>query len=337
MSNAPVYVGLDYHSNTVQICILDRKGKILVNRPCKNDWKSITAIVAKHGTRPVAAIEACTGSADLADELVSKAGWHVDLAHPGYVARLKQSPDKTDFSDARMLADLERVGYLPKVWLAPQEVRELRRLVRYRQQLVDERRSLKQRVGALLREGRVVQPRAAAWSVAWLAWLRIAERLTEQTRWVVDRQLARLVWLKQEIAAVESRLARLTADDPLVKRLLAMKGIGPVTAATIRAEIGRFDRFRSGKQLARFCGLSPRNASSGQRQADAGLIKAGNPQLRTVLIEAAHRLMRYEERWAVLNASMRARGKPGSVVAAAVANRWVRWLYHQMQPERQAA
>lgn len=337
MSDAPVYVGLDYHSNTVQVCILDRKGKVLVNRPCKNDWKSITAIVAKHGTRPVAAIEACTGSADLADELVGKAGWHVDLAHPGYVARLKQSPDKTDFSDARMLADLERVGYLPKVWLAPQEVRELRRLVRYRQQLVDECRSSKQRVGALLREGRVVQPRAAPWTVTWLGWLRTTEGLTEQTRWVVDRQLARLVWLKQEIAAVQSRLARLTADDPLVKRLLAMKGIGPVTAATIRAEIGRFDRFRSGKQLARFCGLSPRNASSGQRQADAGLIKAGNPQLRTVLIEAAHRLMRYEERWAMLNASMRARGKPGSVVAAAVANRWVRWLYHQMQPEGQAA
>src|SRR3954470_17979137 len=79
------------------------------------------------------------------------------------------------------------------------------------------------------------------------------------------------------------------------------------------------------------------NRSSGQRQADAGLIKAGNPQLRTVLIEAAHRLMRYDERWAVLNASMRARGKPGSGVAAAVADRWVRWLYHQMRPVGQAA
>lgn len=337
MNDAPVYVGLDYHNTTVQVCILDREGKVLANRPCRNDWQAIIAAVAGHSARPRAAIEACTGSADLADELVAKAGWHVDLAHPGYVARLKQSPDKTDFSDARMLADLERVGYLPKVWLAPQEVRELRRLVRYRQQLVGERRSLKQRVGALLREGRVAQPRVSAWSVAWLAWLRAAEGLTEQTRWVVDRQLARLEWLKQEIAAVEVRLARLTADDPLVTRLLAMKGIGLVTAATIRAEIGRFDRFRSGKQLARFCGLSPRNASSGQRQADAGLVKAGNPQLRTVLIEAAHRLMRYDERWAVLNASMRARGKPGSAVAAAIANRWVRWLYHQLQPEAKAS
>ena len=95
-------------------------------------------------------------------------------------------------------------------------------------------------------------------------------------------------------------------------------------------------RSRTGKQAARFCGLTPRNASSGQRQADAGLIKAGNPQLRATLVEAAHRLIRYEARWKKLASDMRARGKAGSLVAAAVANRWVRWLYHQMQPARSA-
>ena len=62
---------------------------------------------------------------------------------------------------------------------------------------------------------------------------------------------------------------------------------GAVTAWALRAEIGRFDRFHDGKQLARYCGLSPRNASSGQRQADAGLIKAGSELLRATLIEAA--------------------------------------------------
>jgi transposase len=117
-----------------------------------------------------------------------------------------------------------------------------------------------------------------------------------------------------------------------VAKLMQQRGIGAVTAWTIRAEIGRFDRFHTGKQLSRFCGLSPRNASSGNRQADAGLIKAGNPGLRTTLIEAAHRLTRYDVRWAAFKAKQRAAGKPGSVIAAAVANRWVRWLFHQMQP-----
>ena len=152
-----------------------------------------------------------------------------------------------------------------------------------------------------------------------------------------DHRLTRLAALAKEIRAVEQLLARQTRQDALVQKLLTLPGIGLVTAVTIRAEIGRFDRFRTGKQLARFCGLTPRNASSGQRQADAGLIKAGNPQLRTVLIEAAHRLIRYDERWTRLAARLSRRGKPTSVVIAAVANRWVRWLFHQMQPGQLAA
>ncbi len=104
-----------------------------------------------------------------------------------------------------------------------------------------------------------------------------------------------------------------------------------------RALIGRFDRFASGKQLAQFCAVTPMNASSGERVADAGMIKAGDPQLKSVVIEAAQRLRRYDPRWRELGDAMRARGKPASVVVGAVANRWVRWLYHQMKQDLPAA
>ena len=53
--------------------------------------------------------------------------------------------------------------------------------------------------------------------------------------------------------------------------------------------------------------------------------------LRGSLVEAAHRLGRYDEHWSKLNSRLRRSGKPGSVAAAAVANRWVRWLFHQMK------
>ena len=337
VSPQKVFVGLDYHSQSVQVCVLNEQGKVLVNRSCDNDWEKIATAVERWTgpgkTSVQGAIEACCGAANLAEELMNKAGWCVNMAHPGYVNRMKQNPDKTDFSDARMLADLERVGYLPRVWIAPEEVRELRRLVRYRNQLAGERRNLKLRIRALLREGRIAMPNCTAWSKLWLAWLGQQAPLSEQTRWVVDRQLARLKTLQTEIKEVEQRLEEVSRSDDQVQRLLAQPGIGLITAVTIRAEIGRFDRFRSGKQLSHFCGLSPRNASSGQKQADAGLIKTGNRELRTVLIEAAHRLARYDERWNKLSCQLRARGKKGSVVAAAIANRWVRKLHHQMQTE----
>lgn len=328
MERIAVFVGLDYHQASVQVCALDREGRVVVNRKCPNHWAALARAVG--GARVAAAIEACAGAASLAQELRGRAGWEVALAHPGYVRRMKQSPDKTDFSDARMLADLVRVGYLPRVWLAPAEVRELRRLVRHRQGLAQERRAVKLRVRALLREQRVAPPPGLGrWSRSWCAWLGQAP-LSREGRWLVGEHLAHLEWLGGRLRAVEARLAARTQGDPVVGRLLGLRGVGPVTAWWLRAEVGSFARFRTGKELARFCGLSPRNASSGERQADAGLIRAGNPALRAALIQGAHNLIRFDARWRALAARLVARGKPRSLVSAAVANRWVRWLHGRM-------
>ena len=338
VTSQTVFVGLDYHAESVQVCALGSDGKVLVNVSCPNDWRAVSAAVRNRCGRDVvvqAALEACCGAANLAEELIRRCQWSVDLAHAGYVARMKQSPDKTDFGDARLLADLERVGYLPRVWLAPEEVRELRRLVRYRQALAKERKNLKLQIGAALRESRQKAPATInAWTKPWLA---SSATLSPMARHVITCRLTRLTAVQTEIRQTEKLLEEQTQDDPLVQKLLALKGIGIVTAATIRAEIGRFDRFRTGKQLSRFCGLSPRNVSSGQKQADAGVIKAGNNELRGILVETAHRLIRCDERWTALAAHLASRGKRTNVIIAAVANRWMRWLFHQMQPAAPAA
>lgn len=328
MDRVPVFVGLDYHKDAVQVCVLDAGGGVLGNRGCGNDPLQVAEYVATHGIVRGAALESCEGAADFAEGLISRAGWSVDLAHPGYVHRLRQNPDKTDYSDARLLADLERVGYVPRVWLAPQAIRELRRLVRYRRQLVNERRNVKLRIRALLRAHRR-RCEAPRWGLAWHRWMREVE-LPGESRWILDRHLEGLERLNADVRAVESRLEKVTQDDAVVRKLLTLPGVGPVTAWVLRAEVGRFDRFRSGKQLARFCGLTPWNASSGLRQADAGLIRACNADLRSVLIEAGQRLRRCDARWSGLADQLRKAGKPGSVIAAAVANRWIRWLYHEM-------
>jgi transposase len=237
-------------------------------------------------------------------------------------------------SDAQLLADLGRVNYLPTVWLAPQRTRQLRRLVRHRAQLVRSRKDVKLRVRGLLRENRQRCHTAKAWTKAWRSWLDHEALLAETDRWVLEDHLTELVSLSQRIAAVEAKIKLATAGDPVMAKLLSLSGVGLITAATMRAEIGRFERFDTGKQLSRFCGVTPRNASSGARQADAGLVRAGNPELRSVLIELAHRLAsRIDGPWAGFAARMLRRGKPKNVVIAAVANRWVRWLHHELRRE----
>ncbi len=335
MSSLPVFVGLDYHQDSVQVCVLDSTGRQLANRSVANDAAAVAAVARRHGQPQRIAVEACCGAAAMADELSAQEGLSVELAHPGYVARLKRSPDKSDFSDGRLLADLARVDYLPKVWLAPEATRQLRRLVRHRTQLVRRRRDVKLRIRGLLRENRLRCSSATAWRKAWLAWLTHEAPLAASDRWIVDDHLAELASLSTRIARLEEKLTAATAADAIVQKLLALPGIGLVTAVTLRAEIGRFDRFDSGKQLSRFCGVTPKNASSGARQADAGLVKAGNPELRTVLIELAHRLIRSPApgRWGDLARGMLLRGKPKNVVVAAVANRYVRWLHHELRRE----
>lgn len=334
------FVGLDYHQESVQVCVLDENGRVLANRSVENRWQSIVGVFdeASDDVQETvvvrASLEACSGAANLSEELMDRAGWVITLAHPGIVNRMRQNPDKSDKTDAFILADLMRLGYLPRVWLAPEEIRQLRSLVRFRAQRVKLRTQVKLRLRALLREHRLRPPEGInAWTKAWLEWL-LSLALDETSAFLRDEYLDELRRLDKKICEVESRLVKQTSDDAVVARLLEMEGIGPITAITMRAEIARFERFDSGKQLSRYCGVTPRNASSGQKQADAGLVKAGNDGLRIVLVQAAQRLINFSPRWKAFATRLLQRGKPRNVIVAAVANRWLRGLYHQMQPEQ---
>lgn len=334
--SVPVFVGIDYADQVSQVVVLDAKGRQLGTRRLRSETGRLIAYAERFGPIVGVAIEACCGAATLADELMHRRGWPVQLAHPGFVRRMKRNPDKTDYSDARVLADLRRVGYLPPVWLAPSAVRELRRLTRGRQALVEEARRVKLRVRALLRDLRIGKPEAVrrVWTqrgLAWLSELASDARVPSSSQWLLQRHLRHLEYLTAEIKAFEQWLEETVGDDPLVRRLLEEPGIGLITACVLRAEIGQFERFGSGKQLAHYCGVSPQNASSGERQADAGLVRGGNRQLKLALIELAHRLKRYDPHWRDLATRLAQAGKARCVIVAAVANRWVRRLYHQFR------
>ena len=333
MSNVPVFVGLDYHQDSIQVCVLNQKGDVLLNRPAPNNCQELGRIVQPLGVVQRVGIEACCGAADLGEELVEQLGWNVSLGHPAYIAKIKNSPDKSDYSDGRLLADLTRVGYLPRVWLAPAAIRELRQLVNHRQRLVDRGRAIKLQIGGILREQRVkIDPgRGSRWSKTWMASLRDNAGFSTHVRWVVDDLLDDLTYTTGKIAKAECQLRQATQDDKAIARLKQQQGIGEVTAWVLRAYVGDFGRFKTAKQLARYCGLSPCNASSGKKTADAGLIDGCNKLLRLTVVQAAHRLIRTSDRWGGLAGSMRARGKSACVIVGAVGNRWLRNLHHAMK------
>jgi len=333
MSNVPLFVGLDYHQDSIQVCVLNQQGDVLLNRSAANDAQELGRLVRPLGVVQRVGIEACCGAADLGQELVESLGWNVSLGHPAYIAKMKASPDKSDYSDGRLIADLTRVGYLPQVWLPPENIRELRQLVNHRQRLVDRVRSLKLQTGAILREQRVKinSDRGGRWSKGWIASVKDNSALSENARWIVNDLLEDILYMQRKIALAEQRLRAATQQDRVVAKLMEQSGIGEVTAWVFRAYIGVFGRFKTAKQLARYCGMSPCNASSGNKVADAGLVNGCNKLLRLTIIQAAHRLIRSEERWSKLANALRERGKPPCVIVAAVGNRWMRNLHHAMK------
>jgi transposase len=330
MEIVPVYVGLDYHSETIRVCVMDLEGETLVNRSVANDPAAVVDLVrATGGLVRAVSIEACCGAADFATALAEMTEWTVRMAHPSGVNRMKQGPDKTDHTDAWHLANLLRVGYLPHVWLADEATRQLRRLVRYRAGLVAQKKDIKLRILSLLREERIENTSgASSWAKPWMEWIKSA-KLGEQSRWVLDQELRRLEQAEKDLAEVDARMDQATQGDAVVAKLKEQPGIGPVTAVTMRAVIGRFDRFRTGKQLSKYCGVSPCNASSGGRQSDAGLIESGNDILRPLLMQLAKRLPRQDPHWKELHGKLRIT-KGANVASAAIANRWLRRLYHEM-------
>lgn len=332
METVPVFVGLDYHSGSVQACVVDGAGKVLLNSKRAASVLDVVGAVEPLGSVQRVAIEACCGAADFGDHVARATGWRVSLSHPGLVSKMRSSIDKSDRSDARVLADLCRTGYLPEVWLAPEPIRELRTLVRRRHQLTDSVRRAKTRIAALLRDKRIVTPAefVTKWTRGHVAWLK-GLALAACARTVLDDLLAEMEYHDQRRDALDEQLERMTAGDAMVERLRRIKGIGPVTAWTLRAVVGRFDRFRNGKQLSRYCGLTPRNASSGERVADSGLVRAGDPTLKTVLIQVVQRLVRCDGEWKNMFLGLRERGKPACVAIAAVANRWTRRLWHDLK------
>lgn len=333
--NVALYAGLDYHQHSIQVCLMDQAGRVRLNKACRNDLETLRELLVSAGNVTAVSLEACCGAADLAEQLVACGSWNVQLAHAGYVSHLKGSPDKTDYSDARLLADLTRVGYLPKVWLAPAPIRDLRQMVAYRQRLVNQRKALKLQIGAMLREQRVkIDPALAGrWSQGWIQMVLEHPKISAAVLWIIQSSLQEIQDFSAKIQQADQKLREQTRNDPVIAKLRKIEGVGEVTSWTLRAHIGRFERFKNGKKLARYCGLSPKNVSSGEKQADAGLIDSCCQALRPVLIQAAHRLIRSQGRWKLLAERLIKKGKPRNVAVAAVANRWIRSMHHRMIEE----
>ena len=90
-----------------------------------------------------------------------------------------------------------------------------------------------------------------------------------------------------QITTIDARLQPYAAGDPVVARLRSVPGVGLVVALTFRAQIDEVRLFTSASQVSAALGLVPHEDSSAERRHRGHITKAGPPELRSLLVQAA--------------------------------------------------
>lgn len=230
-----------------------------------------------------------------------EAGIKVSVVNPArtvHFARSQLRRTKTDQVDAQMIAEFCKTQQ-PDRWSPPApEILELRGLLSYRAQLVDDRLRLVQAVSQI--------------------------HVSKELQRLHGKQVKAL---EASIAAVEKQLQSVVRTHPAmhrqVRKLTAVSGLGLLTAVSIIAKLP-VERLRDGKAAAAYVGLTPRERQSGTSlHGHPRLCKTGNGSLRRDLYMPATVAMRHNPILKAFAERLKANGKPTKLVIAAVMRKLV--------------
>jgi transposase len=270
------YIGLDVHKKTISYCIktaagqIVKEGTLAAERGVVRNW-------AQHLNQPWrGAMEATIFSAWIYDTLKPYAQ-QLDMGHPAKMKAITAGKKKSDLIDARTIADLVRCDLLPKCYVFSPEMRDLRRLLRYRHMMVQQSVRMHNKTAGLLMESGVPFHKSKLRSGKYFQGL--VESLAEVPESVKD--LLRMSRGMRELfeGVQEQLVRRLLAETDLrqrVDRLSSIRGVGPITALTWALEVGDPHRFSSISEAVSYCGLTAALRSSAGKQQRGPLSKQRN-------------------------------------------------------------
>jgi transposase len=282
-------IGFDIAKGVIQIHGVDAAGLVTVRKRLSR--AGALSFFARLESCLVG-MEACGGAHYWARELTSF-GHRVRLISPLYVKPyVKRS--KTDAADAAAICEAVSRPHMRFVPVKSRDDQALAQAYKTRGLLVAQRTALVNALRAHLTEFGLVAPLGPAGAARLIGLVRANEApLPELARETLVELADMIEATEARIAAFDARLKRLAAGDEAIRRLMKVPGVGPVAAGTIRALAGDVTRFRTGRDFAAWLGLTPRQNSSGDKVRIGAISKAGNRELRTLLVMGQLAVLRY--------------------------------------------
>lgn len=277
------YIGVDLGKRKAVVVKKDRHGKITGKATLAVTEAALSKYFAKQDAKSEVVVEA-SGNWMFLYETIERYTPQVVLAHPLKTRAIAEARIKTDTIDATTLAELLRLDGIPKAYIPPREVRDVRELLRYRAALVSLRMGLKNKVHAVLTKNAI----ECSWSNVlgkksqqWLKTLALRACYRQE----VDGYVRVAEVLTALIAEITRTIKELVEASPQARLLMTIPGVSYYSALLILSEIGEVGRFPSAKHLCSYAGLVPSVYSSGSKSFHGRITKQGSRWLRWICVE----------------------------------------------------
>jgi len=281
------YIGFDIHKKVISFCEKQIDGSVVDQGVIRATRKSLATWVKGRKMPWIGAMEATLFTGWIYDYLLPYAQ-ELKVAHPAMLQAITAAKKKNDAADAEKIADLLRCNLLPECYMAPEEHRNLRRVLRYRNLLVREVVKMKTKTAGLLMEI------GAEYNKKRLYGTKYFQELLESLDYVPESVLNLLQMSRSSMESfnkMQKSLIRALRSDPRishrVEMLMSIPGVGEVTALTWVLEVGDVTRFNRISQAVSYCGLCSAQKESAGKNIRGPISKKRNKYLQTVLIEAA--------------------------------------------------
>jgi len=327
-------VGADLAKRVIQVHAVDAAGRVVCRRALARE--KFLAWCARLPAGCVVAMEVSSGAHHWARRLLAL-GLQPKLMSAQLVEpyRSQGSTGKNDANDAAAICEAASRPTMRFVPVKSVEQQSMLCVHRLREGLKAERTACINRIRGLMAEFGVVQAQGAEALQSVLTELieDASNEMNALARRVIQHAQAQWRELDAHIAWCDERIAEHARQNPAVRRAAALMGIGQLGASAAVATVDDFGQFKNGAQFGAWCGIVPRQHSSGGKTQLGRITRRGDSYLRSLLVQgaksavfSAHKRTDPISRWAL---ALRERSG-WQVAAVALANKNARILWAVM-------
>jgi transposase len=322
-------IGIDTSKSVFTLHCVDETGRQVLQT---NLRRAQVATFFKKLPPTEVALEACGSSHHWARELVAL-GHDVRLIPPQYVKPYVKRA-KNDRNDAEAICEAAGRPGMRFVPVKSTDQQAQGMVLKVRETLVHQRTQLINALRGHAAEFGVIAAKGISQIIPLLEAIEAATTIPPEARDM-------LALLGQEIEHLEARLGEITTKlaaahkaNPVSQLLATIPGVGPIIGLTLAVEVDPA-AFQSGRHLAAWIGLTPKEHSTGGKQRMGGISRAGNERLRRLLVTGATSVIRFATRPDHKQASewllRLLQRKPRKLVAVALANKMARTAWAMMR------